>query len=496
MGEERARDEITPEEREKGLKYVLYDGMMSQAMVSLSAGAFIIAFALLLGASNFLIGLLVAAPFLGNIFRIPAVMLVEKVGRRKLISVLASLISRAWLSVFAFIPLLARTSGLSLLAVGIFLSGAIAAFSNSAWSSWMRDLVPDEIRGRFFSKRLTLGLALAMPLSLGAGRFIDFWKVQFPAQVAFGYSVLFLFAFGFGTVGVLALRATPEPRMEKPGKRVSLGEIIRSPLKDENFKRMLGFTTSWALAFNFAVPFFVVYMLKRIGLSLTMVIVFSVISQLFNILFLRIWGSLTDRFSNKSVMQVSGALLLISVIVWPFTTLPEVHVATLPLLALIHILLGIAIAGVSIASFNIAFKLAPPGDATKYLALNGALVSVGMGVGPILGGLFADVLGFMELSLSFRWLVSEEAWTAYLLNFRELDFLFFVAFILGFYALHRLSFVHEKGEVPKGVVYREFLMETRRAIRNISSVGGLSHLVHLPIHLHIHREQESKQSQG
>lgn len=191
-------------------------------------------------------------------------------------------------------------------------------------------------------------------------------------------------------------------------------------------------------------------------------------------------------------MQVSGVLLLISVILWPFTTLPEVHIATLPLLALIHILLGIAIAGVSIASFNIVFKLAPPDKATKYLAVNGALLSMAMGVGPILGGLLADVLAFMELSLSFRWLIPEEGWTASLLNFRELDFLFFVAFVLGLYALHRLSFVHEKGEVPKQVVYREFLTEIRRAIRNISSVGGLSNLVYLPFYLRIHRQRKSK----
>lgn len=458
MSEERVTDPIPPEEREKGLKYALYDGMMSQAMVSLSAGAFIIAFALLLGVSNSLIGLLVAAPFLGNIFRVPAVFVVEKVRRRKLISILAFLLSRAWLAVFALIPLLFRAFGLSLLVIGIFLSGAIAAFSNSAWSCWMRDLVPDEVRGRFFSKRLVLSFTLAMPLSLGAGRFIDFWKIQFPAQPTFGYSILFLIAFGFGITGVLTLQLTPEPRMGKPTERASLREIISSPLKDENCKRMLRFTTSWALAFNFAIPFFVVYMLKRIGLSLTMVIVFSVISQLFNILFLQIWGLLTDKFSNKSVMQVSGALLLIGVILWPFTTLPEVHVATLPLLALVHVLLGIAIAGVSIASFNIAFKLAPPGDATKYLALNGALVSVGMGIGPILGGLLADVLAFIELSLTFRWLASDEGWTAYLFNFKGLDFLFFAAFILGFYALHCLSLVHEKGEVSKEVVYREFLV--------------------------------------
>lgn len=181
-------------------------------------------------------------------------------------------------------------------------------------------------------------------------------------------------------------------------------------------------------------------------------------------------------------MQVSGVLLLVSIIAWPFTTLPEIYILTFPLLALIHILSGVALAGVSIASFNIAFKLAPPGDATKYLALNGALTSVGMGVGPILGGLFADTLALMELSLTFRWLAPEGGWMAYLLNFKELDFLFFFAFILGLYGLHLLSLVREKGEVPRGVVYRELLSETRRMVRNISSIAGLSHLAYLPIH--------------
>lgn len=206
------------------------------------------------------------------------------------------------------------------------------------------------------------------------------------------------------------------------------------------------------------------------------------ISQLFYIAFLRVWGPLTDRFSNKSVMEMSGILLVFSVIAWPFITLPEAYFLTLPLLTLVHILSGVALAGVSLASFNFAFKLAPRGNTTKYLALNGALVSVGMGVGPILGGLVADVLGSMELSLTFRWFGSEEGRTAYLLNFRGLDFLFFVAFVLGLYALHLLSLVHEKGEVPRGVVYREFLGETRRMVRNLSSIGGLSHLAYLPIY--------------
>jgi len=492
MAEEKTQTYINGEEREKGLRYILYDGMMSQIMVTLSGGAFIIAFALLLGASNSIIGVLAAAPFLGNVFQIPAVLVVEKVRKRRLIAVVGSIMSRAWLLIFALIPLLFQPFGLSILVMGIFLSAAFGAFSTCAWGSWMKDLVPDDIRGRHFSKRLSLSFALAIPLSLVAGRFIDFWRVQFFDYAAFGYSILFLVTFAFGMIGVVMLRATPEPLMEKSTGRISLKKIVSPPFKDENFRKMLKFSTFWALAFNFAVPFFVVYMLKRIGLSLTSVIIFSVVSQLFYVLFLRIWGRLADKFSNKSVMQVSGLLLLVSVIAWPFTTLPEIYFLTFPLLALIHIFSGVALAGVSIASFNIAFKLAPPGDATKYLAVNGAMVSVGMGVGPILGGLLADMLALMELSFTFRWLAPEKGWTAYLLNFRELDFLFFVAFVLGLYALHLLSLVHERGEVPKGVVYQEFLGETRRMVRNISSVGGLSRLVYLPIYRRRTRKREKK----
>jgi hypothetical protein len=107
----------------------------------------------------------------------------------------------------------------------------------------------------------------------------------------------------------------------------------------------------------------------------------------------------------------------------------------------------------------------------------------------VLGGLLADILDLMELSLTFRWLSPDEGWTAYLLNFKGLDFLFFAAFVLGFYALHRLSLVREKGEVPKGVVYREFISGTRKAVGNLSNVGTLHSLVYFTIQSHRRRKK-------
>ena len=103
MVEEQRTNKMEYREQQKGLHYILYHGIMFQIMVTLSGGAFIIAFALLLGASNFLIGLLAAGPFLGNIFQIPAVLLVEKVRKRRLVSIVGFLIFCVWLPIFVHI---------------------------------------------------------------------------------------------------------------------------------------------------------------------------------------------------------------------------------------------------------------------------------------------------------------------------------------------------------------------------------------------------------
>jgi hypothetical protein len=61
-------------------------------------------------------------------------------------------------------------------------------------------------------------------------------------------------------------------------------------------------------------------------------------------------------------MEMSSILLVFSLIAWPFTTLPEAYFLTLPLVTLVHILSGVALARVSLASFasfNIAFTSSP-----------------------------------------------------------------------------------------------------------------------------------------
>jgi MFS family permease len=252
--------------------------------------------------------------------------------------------------------------------------------------------------------------------------------------------------------------------------------VLAEPFREFNFRRLLMFLGSWNFAVNLAAPFFVVYMVTRLGMSLGLVLSLSVLSQIINVVFFRMWGRLADRFSNKSVLGVSGWMFIVSIFMWPFLTLPEKHSLTLPLLVAIHILAGISTAGINLCSGNIALKTAPQGKATAYLAANALVNGVAATVAPILAGLAADWFASQELALSLRWTSAEATDSVFdlpALNLKGLDFLFMIAVIFGMYAMHRLLAVREEGEVEEKVVLSQFYNEVRKAVRHVSNVAGL-----------------------
>ncbi len=269
--------------------------------------------------------------------------------------------------------------------------------------------------------------------------------------------------------------------MPKPEGKIKIFGLLAKPFKDENFRKLIAFMCSWNFAVNLAGPFFMVYMLKRLGLSMSFIIGLSIISQVFNFLFLEIWGRFTDRFSNKSVLAISGPLFIFSILAWTFTTMPEKYVLTIPLLIVIHIVMGLASAGVSLASGNISLKLAPKGQATAYLATNTIVNSMAAGIAPILGGKFADFFANRELAWTLKYTSPSGEFSLPTLNLQQWDFFFAFAFIIGLYALHRLVMIKEVGEVEEKIVARELFTEVRTQVRTLSSIEGVKQMISLPI---------------
>tara|TARA_Y100001933_G_scaffold263382_1_gene324559 strand:- start:31547 stop:33055 length:1509 start_codon:yes stop_codon:yes gene_type:complete len=475
----KSQETITEKQVKSGLRSLVIDGMCSQVMGVFTGGAFLVAFALLLGASNKTIGLLAAIGPATQILQIPAIYLVDRLRLRKALVVLTCIVGRFFWLVAAAIPwLLPEGMRVPVLLIAIAVYFGLGAIAGCAWNSWMRDFVPESIMGGFFAKRMAISTALGAILSLGAGFGIDYFKTQFSSELTV-YSILLAAGGLSGLFGCFFQMRIPEPVMA-PVDDHGLMSLLAEPFRKGNFRQLLVFMGLWSFAVNLAAPFFTVYLLKRIGLSMTWVIGLSVLSQLVNVVFFRIWGKLADRYSNKSVLTVSGPLFIISIAVWPFTTMPDSYFMTIPLLIAIHVLTGISTAGVNLCAGNLALKAAPKGRATSYLAVNSLVCGIAATIAPIIAGFGADWFATKQMTVDLSWISGEVRQTLPAIDIKGLDFLFILSVIMGFYALHRLLSVREEGEAEERVVFRELILETRKVVRHVSNVSGLRTLTYFP----------------
>ena len=267
------------------------------------------------------------------------------------------------------------------------------------------------------------------------------------------------------------------------GKQPSILKKLAAPLRDQNFRRVLLFLTSWNFAANMVLPFFAVYMLQRLGLPLSGVIGLSILSQLFSIAFLRVWGRLADIFSNKAILSACISLFLLVLFGWMFTTMPEPHLLTIPLLIILHILGGIAAGGRALTLETIGLKLSPKGEATSYLAVTTLAASLGAALGPLCGGLLADFFSTRQLALDFTWISSFSSAQFPALSLMGLDFLFGIAFIFGLVTLGMLARIREEGEVSREVVLESLMFPNRGISSPMSSNPSNSILSTFPFSL-------------
>ena len=470
---------ISESDVNRSLGLMVWEGVAAGALFSLGSGGFMAAYALALGANNLQVGILAALPYITQIARLPSILAVERFRRRKAMGVPALLASHlVWLPI-GLVPFMLDTPGS--LAVGVvivFLAirGLFSSTWTTAWTSWMRDLVPTNLLGSYHGRRLSIVTAVVATIGIAGSFFVTWWKgISSPENEIYGYSLLLIggvLTFGIASA-YLASRAKEPLMPAAPHSDQSVLAVLTEPLRDRNFFQLIKFLFMWSLISSIAIPFFAVYMLKFLGLSLPAVIGFTVLSQGTSILFMRVWGPMADRMGSKSVLSLSASLYLLVIVGWVFTAYPDRHFLTLPLLAVLHLFAGVAAAGVTLTTSTIALKVAPDGKATSFVGVAGIAASVGAGIGPIAGGLMADIFSTRALRINFDWVSPSGVLELSALSLTGFDFLFVIAFIIGLFTLNLLVALREVGEVPRDIALGELADRAEPALRAISSVPGL-----------------------
>jgi MFS family permease len=449
---------------------LVLDSAFASVTGAFSGGVILAAFALALGANAQQIGLLAAIPIFAQLAQLPATVLIERVRQRRKIGVLAITVARLLIALVAMIPFIPdRMEALDWLIAAQIAISILNSVGGCAVNSWLHHLVPPDRLGVFFSRRLFWGTTSACAATLAAGFMIDHLPL---ADRVHTYAISFVLGGIAGLIGSYFLGRTPEPMMPPMRQRVGLGAQLWAPFEDANFRRLLIFLGSWAVASNLAAPFITVFLIKQLGYPLTIVTALWVVSQIANALTLYAWGRVSDRLSNKGILAAALPIHFVCMFVLVFSDSLRDPTLRLSLLVAIHIFMGIVGGGIGLAVGNLGLKLAPQGRGTAYLAAIGIVSAMCGGITPIVAGNLAHLFEVSELSAVVRWTYSGQTGEFVFLRFAQWEFVFALSALFGLYVMHALSRVREGAEVEQREVIQEFAFEAFQSVNVLSSLGG------------------------
>lgn len=412
----------------KSIKRTFLESSVTGVMGVFTGGIVLTGFALALGANNFVFGLLTAIPAGANLFQIQVSRILERTGERRALVLRFAAAHRILWIVAALVPFL-PLGPWAQYRIWIFLlvfslASLSGLFSAVPFTSWLIDLVPQNIRGRFFAIRTFMAGTVGVVLGIGAGKFIDFWKDVHVADEIVVFSLLMIVGAGFGLLSVSLLSKLHHPQFTRLEKRESFFRSLREPFQNPEYRKLFIFRIVTDISGGVAAPFFGVYLLTSAQLGFTFVAALATISTLANLLTLPTWGRLCDHYGYKPVIAICAGGKALFAVLWLFTS-PE----TFWLYVIIHIL-GAFDGGLSIAIPNLIYKTVPRDRRALYIAVDGSVVGIAATVAPLIGGILAGLFQQTQLSIpSF--------------HIEHLKFLFLLSFVVRLISLPLLRRVPE-----------------------------------------------------
>jgi MFS family permease len=473
-------DNLTDAQVESGLKHFVNEGLAAEAMATFTGGTFLVAMAVLLKASNFQIGLLAALPTITNIFQLLSIWLVQKYKNRRAISVICSFVGRVPLFAIGLLPLLFSTStSIGFILFFLFFHYFFTSVSGASWNSWIKDIVPEKILGTYFSRRSRLIQILNVTLSLAVAMFIDYIKAHYPQYELTMYGWMFVIGGAVGMLGVYFLSRAPEPKTTLEDQK--LLKLFSKPLTDRNFRNLLTFHSFYAFATSLALPFFVVYMMKTIGLSFAWIIALGLMAKFGSIFSLKFWGTFSDKYSNKTIIRICAPTFITCILSWTFAAMTPNKAVSIALLIVIHIVSGISAAGIDLAINNMAVKLAPKSEAIAYISARNIVVSLFSAIAPMIGGLMADFFATHHLIWNIEWQAPSGISTFNLLELQNWNFFFVISAFLALLSIRLVKKINEQGEAHKEMVAVVMRKSVKRGIRKNMSGEAIKDRIANPV---------------
>ena len=360
---------------ENALRFSTAEGMAYGAVMGFGDN-YIVAFAVALQTSNFQIGILCSVPgFLASLAQLWDVNLVRHLKSRKtLVLIFALLQALMFIPILglAFLPSASDGWWLILFATIYSISAALVS---PAWGSIMAEVVPEHLRGRYFSLRGSLSTLTNTITLLAGGIFLTFLA----RKALWGFAILFGAAFLARIISWgLLTKLFEVPHKITIQNKVKTSDFARS-LVSTNLGRYMLFIFSMSFAVNIASPYFAVYQLQDLKFSYFTFAALGTASSIATLLTISRWGRAADRIGNLKVMSVTSALIPLIPLLWLVST-------NLLFLGFVQVFSGLAWAGFNLCSVNYLYDATSIENRTRYLAYFNCGNGLAAGLGALLGG--------------------------------------------------------------------------------------------------------------
>ncbi len=355
--------------------------------ITLTTGFFLVGYPIRLGASDRWLGMLAAVPFLAQTVQIATAWVYERAGEeRRGITAVTLLAARLVWFVPAGLALVNPTAA-GALRVHLVVT-AVSALLHTAgahgWLSWMTDLVPRAVQGRYFGFRAAVCAVVALAVSWGGGRLL---RELEGVREGLGWAFVYGLAAVAGIGAWVAMKAQHHPAPHGHGVGVPFRTLWREVWARPEHRRVFLFFTLWNVAIGIAAPFWVKYMSVRLGLREEVIAVQAAMGGLIGVAVSRAWGLAIDRVGLRPVILLNG----IATALIPFYWL-AIRPDTVWLVWGDALLVGLFWSGFNLAALTMPLATAPKRGGALFLGTFAALTGLAMGLSSILGGFLVGAL--------------------------------------------------------------------------------------------------------
>ncbi len=403
--------------RRRALRAVLWSGALWAAGSAVSASFILRYWVQDLGARGTVLAWIMALPAVLGVLRMATGYLVALAGSARRLYLAASLVAYGLLASLALVALpWWRLNTRWLLAWFVLVLTAhqvVEHIAGVGYWSWLGEVVPRRIRGRFFGLRQRVQLLVAVPAGLGTAWALDWWRdaarqAQWP--MSWGYSAAVV-------AGAALFLASLVPLwLWVPGAAAALepAQAARrwlEPLRDRRFRRLLWFAAWFSLANGItqAAQGRLPYLL---GVQLVWLSAMRTYLKLGQGALARWAGALCDRWGNRPVMVAGQVLVATSMLflclalegnwwwLWGGWTAWIFYV------------------GINVGLPSLMLKLAPEEQRATYLGTYWAVSGIVFAAASMIGGVLLDTLG------------QQAAWVVLRLGLEAFGALFLLGFLL------------------------------------------------------------------